>query len=59
MIKWEAEEKLEWRKDYNLSSSSSGLTNKQNKDSKNSKDTAMFSLFEFEGVTLQTVGTSA
>ena len=30
-----------------------------NKQSKDSKDTAMFYLFEFEGVTLQTVGTSA
>ena len=56
VIKWEAEEKLEWHKDYSLSSSSSGLTNKQSKDSKN---LAMFYLFEFEGVTLQTVGTSA
>ena len=30
-----------------------------NKQSKDSKDTAMFYLFEFEGVTLQTVGTLA
>ena len=29
------------------------------KQSKDSKDTAMFYLFEFEGVTLQTVGTLA
>ena len=30
-----------------------------NKQSKDSKDTAMFYLFEFEGVILQTVGTLA